>query len=397
MAREPVPDDVPGAAAAGGTVEDRAGVPVWTVVPYAVTASGMREAAEAEVASLAWLSPPEGGAGAPAGARAATEAGAGPGTVLLWDDAETTGLTGRGAAGTGSTPGAGQVTTGQAEDAEAPDPALELLGHRRPDFPAEAFAPIPTFVVGQPPTIDPAVAEAVFGPVESAAAHLFHDEPPPFLRRPHFEEPREVLPPLTLCEPAVPEPAVPEPTVPEPTVPEPTVPEPTVPTDRLRVLPPPADGVAVVHVVGMRKRCYRCGSETMVIAGLLAHDPAAEPVEDRVPTAAGWRRRDADVGPRYRFVRLSGVVELLASVLGSSWYDERGVAPLARREREASLRFTGEVVELANGCSVCDALLRSEPIEDAFENLVANTRYYDEYVLDTIAVPAVDLEDAPAW
>ncbi len=183
--------------------------------------------------------------------------------------------------------------------------------------------------------------------------------------------------------------------VPEAVVPEAVVPEAVVPVG-LPVLSPPVDGVAVVHVVGMPKRCYRCGEETVVIAGLLAHDPTAEAVEERMSTAR-WQRRNADVGPRYSYVRVSRVADLLASVLEPEWYEARRAAPLARREREANLRFTGEVVELANGCSVCDALLRSDPIEDAFENLITNTTRYDEYVLDTIAVPADGLEGAPAW
>ena len=78
-------------------------------------------------------------------------------------------------------------------------------------------------------------------------------------------------------------------------------------------------------------------------------------------------------------------------MLDDAWYSVRGIAPLARRRREASLEFTGEVVELANGCSTCGVLLRSQTIEEGFENLVANGRRVDEQVLDTVTVPAAIL------
>ncbi|MGC8463504.1 MAG: hypothetical protein ACP5P9_07540 [Acidimicrobiales bacterium] len=175
--------------------------------------------------------------------------------------------------------------------------------------------------------------------------------------------------------------------VPEAVVPEAVVPEAVVPT-----LPPPADGVAVVHVAGLRKRCYRCGHETTVVAGLLAYDAAAGSKDDEL-RLAGRDHRWTAPEPRYRYVRLSSVIELLASMLDDAWYAVRGIAPLACRRREASLQFTGEVVELANGCSTCGVLLRSQTIEEGFENLVAHGHRIDEQVLDTISVPAVILEE----
>ncbi|MDA8071810.1 MAG: hypothetical protein M0Z82_09470, partial [Actinomycetota bacterium] len=222
--------------------------------------------------------------------------------------------------------------------------------------------------------------------ITSAAAHVFDGDRPQQLRRPRFEEPRTVLPPLTVPEAVVPEAVVPEAVVPEAVVPEAVVPEAVVPP-----LPPPADGVAVVHVAGLRKRCYRCGSETTVVAGLLAYDSATGSIDDE-PRGTGRELRGTAARPRYRYVRLSPVIELLASMLDDAWYSVRGIAPLARRRREASLQFTGELVELANGCSTCGVLLRSQPIEEGFEHLVANGHRIDEQVLDTITVPAVILE-----
>ncbi len=261
------------------------------------------------------------------------------------------------------------------------DKSEALLDHRRSEFPEEAFAPLPVFVAGQPPDIDPATAATVFQSITSAAAHVFDGDRPQQLRRPRFEEPRTVLPPLTVPEAVVPEAVVPEAVVPEAVVPEAVVPP----------LPPPADGVAVVHVAGLRKRCYRCGSETTVVAGLLAYDSATGSIDDE-PRGTGRELRGTAARPRYRYVRLSPVIELLASMLDDAWYSVRGIAPLARRRREASLQFTGELVELANGCSTCGVLLRSQPIEEGFEHLVANGHRIDEQVLDTITVPAVILE-----
>ncbi len=276
------------------------------------------------------------------------------------------------------------------------DKSEALLDHRRSEFPEEAFAPLPVFVAGQPPDIDPATAATVFQSITSAAAHVFDGDRPQQLRRPRFEEPRTVLPPLTVPEAVVPEAVVPEAVVPEAVVPEAVVPEAVVPEAVVPEavvppLPPPADGVAVVHVAGLRKRCYRCGSETTVVAGLLAYDSATGSIDDE-PRGTGRELRGTAARPRYRYVRLSPVIELLASMLDDAWYSVRGIAPLARRRREASLQFTGELVELANGCSTCGVLLRSQPIEEGFEHLVANGHRIDEQVLDTITVPAVILE-----
>ena len=185
---------------------------------------------------------------------------------------------------------------------------------------------------------------------------------------------------------------------------EPTTPEAAAPTDaptdtststsqvaspeapQLPALPEPVDGGATVYVVGMMKRCYSCGDQTRVVAGVLVNRP--DTADDEGQNALR-KRRKAVLGrvPKFRFIPLPSVVGALMEAVDAEWYREHQMGPIEEREIDEEYRWSGEVGGLANGCVHCDAMLRDDPIQDAFQGVIGAHRDYAPFAFATITLP----------
>ncbi len=163
-------------------------------------------------------------------------------------------------------------------------------------------------------------------------------------------------------------------------------------------LPDPVDGVAPVYLVGMAKRCYRCGDQTRVIAGLLCNLPAPAGDDALTPPGSeagtGWRHPAATEAPMFRYVPLSRIASALAAVLDRAWYERHRIAPIKERDRGPAYQWTTDSATVCNGCFHCDAMLRDDPIQQAFEDAIGPERHYDPYVFASVDVPVAVLQAA---
>ncbi|MGP8006106.1 MAG: hypothetical protein ACLP2J_03615, partial [Acidimicrobiales bacterium] len=157
----------------------------------------------------------------------------------------------------------------------------------------------------------------------------------------------------------------------------------------ITALPDAEGGCAQVYVVGMVKRCYSCGDETRVIAGVLVNAPS--PVEEdpsqSQPLHRNRRKASRTRAPKFRFVPLPMVIGPLITRLDDDWYDRFEVGRLAEREMDEEYRFTGEGAGLTNGCRHCDAMLRTNPILDGFEEVIGTHRDYEPFVFAVVDLP----------
>jgi hypothetical protein len=158
----------------------------------------------------------------------------------------------------------------------------------------------------------------------------------------------------------------------------------------LSSLPEPEGGRTQAYIIGMMKRCYNCGDETRVIAGILVNAPAPDVPSESHSTFL--RRRKASLArlPKFRFVPLPMVIDALIDRLDADWYETYGVGRLAERERDEGYRWTGGGSGLTNGCFHCDAMLRDTPILDGLEEVIGPHRDYEHAAFATIDL-AVDL------
>ena len=153
------------------------------------------------------------------------------------------------------------------------------------------------------------------------------------------------------------------------------------PTAQPIARPEPSPGPRVpVAVLGMRKRCYRCGEETTVVCGIGI---------ERTDDGRRRRRRQGDE-PRWRYIPLPFVAVPLAAVLSPDWYRLVGAGAVTYRI-SAEEAAGGDPGGWANGCVACDALLRDAPIQDAFEEALGPDRDFSRFVLDTVQFPEADL------
>ncbi len=136
-----------------------------------------------------------------------------------------------------------------------------------------------------------------------------------------------------------------------------------------------------VAVIGMRKRCYRCGEETTVICGIGI---------ERSDEGRRRRRRQEDE-PRWRYIPLHFVAMRLSAVLSPDWYRLVGAGAITYRMSPEDAAAGSIQGVWANGCAVCDALLHDGAIQDALEEALGPDRDYGRFVVDTITFPEADL------
>ena len=317
----------------------------------------------------------------------------------------------------------------------APEPQAAQLGAVPPPpvppEPATSQAEVPVSDPGPPPPATPAAAEPAAVPPPPPAPPL--DEPPLMPAQPEpaaQTEPAAAPPPPPPAAP-MPEPAysatpiAPAAPTPPPVDEAATAPPPPVPpiegdvqrvtseefnpfgqgitpddedwddslahTARHLDYPPTAQPVArpeaspgprvPVAVIGMRKRCYRCGEETTVICGIGI---------ERSDEGRRRRRRQEDE-PRWRYIPLHFVAMRLSAVLSPDWYRLVGAGAITYRMSPEDAAAGSTQGVWANGCAVCDALLHDGAIQDALEEALGPERDYGRFVVDTITFPEADL------
>lgn len=144
-----------------------------------------------------------------------------------------------------------------------------------------------------------------------------------------------------------------------------------------------------VHVVGMTKRCYSCGKETRVIAGVLVDNPESDQQAEARTLANSARKV-----PKFRLVPLPEVVGQLAEHLDDVWYQRFGVGRLTERQMDERYRWTNEAPRLSNGCFRCDAMLKEGPIASGFEDAIGPYREFEPFIIATIELRTDALSEA---